>query len=86
MQISFSKQEGRVPVTIMQLIGNLDASNYAEVIAKAQNFPSTLSNEWFSMSMITTWATGTAPCGRVVPDTGKDRKECTPEVSTESTA
>ena len=36
MQISFSKQEGRVPVTIMQLIGNLDASNYAEVIAKAQ--------------------------------------------------
>ena len=37
MQISFSKQEGRVPVTVMQLIGNLDASNYAEVIAKAQN-------------------------------------------------
>jgi len=36
MQISFSKQEGRVPVTVMQLIGNLDASNYAEVIAKAQ--------------------------------------------------
>lgn len=36
MQINFSRQEGRVPVTIMQLIGNLDASNYAELIAKAQ--------------------------------------------------
>ena len=36
MQISFSKQEGRVPVTIMQLIGNLDASNYTDVIAQAQ--------------------------------------------------
>jgi anti-anti-sigma regulatory factor len=37
MQISFSKEEGRVPVTVMQLIGNLDASNYTDVIAKAQN-------------------------------------------------
>jgi anti-anti-sigma regulatory factor len=37
MQISFSKQEGRVPVTVMKLAGNLDASNYAEVIAKAQD-------------------------------------------------
>jgi anti-anti-sigma factor len=36
MQISFSKQEGRVPVTIMQLTGNVDASNYTDVIAKAQ--------------------------------------------------
>jgi anti-anti-sigma regulatory factor len=36
MQISFSKQEGRVPVTIMQLMGNLDASNYTDVIAQAQ--------------------------------------------------
>jgi anti-anti-sigma regulatory factor len=36
MQISFSKQEGNVPVTVMQLTGNLDASNYTEVIAKAQ--------------------------------------------------
>jgi anti-anti-sigma factor len=36
MQISFSKQEGRVPVTIMQLDGNVDASNYTDVIAKAQ--------------------------------------------------
>jgi len=37
MQINFSKQEGRVPVTVMKLAGNLDASNYAEVIAKAQD-------------------------------------------------
>ena len=37
MQISFSKQEGRVPVTVMKLAGNLDASNYADVIAKAQD-------------------------------------------------
>jgi anti-anti-sigma regulatory factor len=37
MQISFSKLEGNVPVTVMQLMGNLDASNYTEVIAKAQS-------------------------------------------------
>jgi len=37
MQISFSKQQGRVPVSIMKLTGNLDASNYAMVIAKAQD-------------------------------------------------
>jgi anti-anti-sigma regulatory factor len=37
MQITFSSQEGRVPVAIMKLVGNLDASNYAEVIARAQD-------------------------------------------------
>jgi anti-anti-sigma regulatory factor len=37
MQISFSKQEGRTSVTVMKLTGNLDASNYADVIAKAQD-------------------------------------------------
>ncbi len=37
MQIIFFKQEGKVPVTIMQLMGNLDASNYTEVIDKAQD-------------------------------------------------
>jgi anti-anti-sigma regulatory factor len=37
MQINFSKQESRVPVSVMKLAGNLDASNYADVIAKAQN-------------------------------------------------
>jgi anti-anti-sigma regulatory factor len=37
MQIDFSKQESRVPVTIMHLMGSLDASNYAEVIAKVQD-------------------------------------------------
>jgi anti-anti-sigma regulatory factor len=36
MQINFSKREGRVPVTIMQLSGDLDASNYTEVITQAQ--------------------------------------------------
>ncbi len=36
MQINFSKHESRVPVTVMKLTGNLDASNYADVIAKAQ--------------------------------------------------
>jgi anti-anti-sigma regulatory factor len=36
MQISFSKQQGRVLVTIMQLTGELDASNYTDVINKAQ--------------------------------------------------
>ena len=37
MQISFSKHEGHVSVTVMKLTGNLDASNYAMVIAKAQD-------------------------------------------------
>jgi len=36
MQISSSKQEGRVPVTVLHLDGNLDASNYTDVIRKAQ--------------------------------------------------
>ena len=36
MEISFSKQNGRVAVTIMHLTGNVDASNYTDVIAKAQ--------------------------------------------------
>jgi anti-anti-sigma regulatory factor len=36
MQISFSKQQGRVPVTVMQLTGDLDTSNYTEIINKAQ--------------------------------------------------
>jgi len=36
MHISFSKQQGRVPVTVMQLTGELDASNYTDVINKAQ--------------------------------------------------
>ena len=37
MQISFSKHEGHVSVTVMKLTGNLDASNYATVISKAQD-------------------------------------------------
>jgi anti-anti-sigma regulatory factor len=37
MQITFSKHEGHVPVSVMKLTGNLDASNYATVIAKAQD-------------------------------------------------
>lgn len=36
MQITFSKQDGKVAVTVMHLTGNLDASNYTEVIDKAQ--------------------------------------------------
>jgi anti-anti-sigma regulatory factor len=36
MEISFSKQDGRVPVTVMHLTGSVDASNYTDVIAKAQ--------------------------------------------------
>jgi len=36
MQINISKHEGRVPVTVMHLIGELDASNYVQVIDKAQ--------------------------------------------------
>ena len=36
MQINFSRHEGRVPITVMRLIGELDASNYAKVIDKAQ--------------------------------------------------
>jgi len=36
MQIYLSKQQGRAPVTIMHLTGSLDASNYTEVITRAQ--------------------------------------------------
>lgn len=36
MQINFSKQEGKVPVTIMHLTGELAAASYTEVIIKAQ--------------------------------------------------
>jgi anti-anti-sigma factor len=36
MQISLSKHEGNVPVTVMQLNGELDASNYTDVITRAQ--------------------------------------------------
>lgn len=36
MQISFSKQQGSVPVTVMQLMGDIDASTYTDVINKAQ--------------------------------------------------
>jgi anti-anti-sigma regulatory factor len=36
MQINISTQQGRVPVTIMHLDGDLDASNYADAIQKAQ--------------------------------------------------
>jgi anti-anti-sigma regulatory factor len=36
MIITFSTREGRVPVTILHLNGELDASTYTEVIKKAQ--------------------------------------------------
>ncbi len=36
MQISFSKQLGNVPVVVMTLTGNIDASTYTDVIEKAQ--------------------------------------------------
>ena len=36
MQISVSKHEGNVPVVVLHLQGNLDASNYTDVIKQAQ--------------------------------------------------
>ncbi|MCJ7434111.1 MAG: STAS domain-containing protein [Anaerolineales bacterium] len=36
MQINVSTQQGRVPITILQLNGDLDASNYIEPIQQAQ--------------------------------------------------
>jgi anti-anti-sigma regulatory factor len=36
MQISFYKQDGNVPVTVMQVMGDIDASTYIDVINKAQ--------------------------------------------------
>ena len=36
MQISFSTQQGNVPVAVMQLVGDIDASTYTDVINKAQ--------------------------------------------------
>ncbi len=37
MQINITKKEWRVSVTVMHLTGNLDATNYIEVINKAQD-------------------------------------------------
>ena len=36
MLMDVSKHEGRVPVTVLHLAGDLDASNYTNVIKKAQ--------------------------------------------------
>ena len=36
MQINFSTQDGRVPVTVLHLAGELDASTYTDVIKKVQ--------------------------------------------------
>ena len=36
MQISFSKEQGSIPVTVMQLMGDIDSSTYTDVIDKAQ--------------------------------------------------
>ena len=36
MQISLSKHEGKVPVTVLEVHGDIDASNYTIVIEKAQ--------------------------------------------------
>jgi anti-anti-sigma regulatory factor len=36
MNITFSTKEGRVPVTVLHLVGELDASTYTDVIKKAQ--------------------------------------------------
>lgn len=36
MQISVSKHQGNVPVVVLHLEGNLDASNYTNVIKQAQ--------------------------------------------------
>ena len=36
MQISLSKQDGKVPVTVLHIQGDIDASNYTSIIDKAQ--------------------------------------------------
>jgi anti-anti-sigma regulatory factor len=36
MEITVSKQQGRVPITVLQPHGNLDASSYTELINKAR--------------------------------------------------
>jgi len=36
MLITVSKEEGRIPISVLLLHGDLDASNYTEVIQKAQ--------------------------------------------------
>ncbi|HUH99074.1 MAG TPA: STAS domain-containing protein [Anaerolineales bacterium] len=36
MEITVSRQQGRVPVTVLQPHGDVDASNYAELISKAR--------------------------------------------------
>jgi anti-anti-sigma regulatory factor len=41
MNISISQSQGRVPVTILGIQGDLDASNYTELIAKTQELCNT---------------------------------------------
>jgi len=41
MDINISQGEGRVPVTILGIQGDLDASNYTELIAKTQDLCNT---------------------------------------------
>ena len=36
MEITILKQQGRVPVTVIQPHGDVDASNYAELVSKAR--------------------------------------------------
>jgi anti-anti-sigma regulatory factor len=36
MEITISKQQGRVPITVIQPHGDVDASNYAELLNKAR--------------------------------------------------
>jgi anti-anti-sigma regulatory factor len=36
MQITISKKQGRIPITVLQLHGDIDGSNYTEAIQKAQ--------------------------------------------------
>lgn len=36
MEITIEQKQGRVPVTVMKLNGNLDGSNYQEVISKGK--------------------------------------------------
>lgn len=36
MRISLSTQQGRVPVTVMELMGDIDSHTYTDVIRSAQ--------------------------------------------------
>jgi anti-anti-sigma regulatory factor len=54
MNIIVTQKQGRVPVTVLQLIGKLDGSNYMELVEEAKRvYLNGMSNLLFDLSQLT---------------------------------